>query len=301
MNITFHSDDYGICLEESLGILDCSDLADGEGLLSSLSIMPNSSYFPICADELDPYIDKLKIAVHINLTEGHCCCDPKDVPLLVDRYGYFDKSFFRITRIAKGEYAVPFKKQVKLEVRAQIEQVVRRFSHTRKHLRIDGHQHIQLIPVIFQSILEIVREGTYTLEYFRIPCEPASPFLACPSLFFTYKPINWVKHWVLNHYWRKDRKDFPEYKHKSAIFIGVLLSGKMDRARLEKILPHYISYARGRGMDLEVLLHPCVVEHANMCLAPKATGFVDFYLSPNRLVEAETLKTLDLKRVERII
>ena len=37
-----------------------------------------------------------------------------------------------------------------------------------------------------------------------------------------------------------------------------------------------------------------------MCLAPKATGFVDFYLSPNRMVEAETLKTLDLQKVERI-
>lgn len=296
MEITFHADDFGITVAESQGILDLSSVAGGSGLLSSLSIFANSSFFPLCADLLDPHFENLKVAVHVNLTEGHCCADPEDVPLLVNHFGCFDKSFYRLTRLSVGRGADEFNRQLRREIAAQIDVVTQRFPALRHRLRIDGHQHVQLIPAVFDAILDIVRDEGYTLDYLRIPCEPVEPFLRCPSLYHTYRPINWLKQRVLNHYWRRDAPKFPSYQTKSALFCGVLLSGHMDRARLELILPHYVRVAEERGMDLEVLLHPCVVEHRNMCLDPSADDFVKFYLSPDRKVEAETLRTLSMPR-----
>jgi predicted glycoside hydrolase/deacetylase ChbG (UPF0249 family) len=296
MDITFHADDFGITVGESRSILECSSLAGGKGLLTSTSVFANSGLFPLCAELLDPHIGMLKVAVHINLTEGHCCATPSDIPLLVNHEGYFNQSFFQLTRLATGRDAGAFSQQLRTEIAAQIDVVVTRFPALRNNLRIDGHQHVQLIPAVFDAILDVVREGGYELEYMRIPCEPADPFLNCPSLYPTYRPINWVKHWVLNHYWHTCRQHFPDYRTKSALFCGVLLSGRMDRQRLEKILPHYVRIAHRERMDLEVLFHPCVVNSRSECLDPSADEFVNFYLSPDRLVEAETLRTLEIPR-----
>ena len=81
--IFFHADDYGITPLQSQSILECRQ----KGCLNSLSILPNVPELPARAAELRAEKPGLRIAVHLNLVEGHCCAPPAAIPLLVDERG----------------------------------------------------------------------------------------------------------------------------------------------------------------------------------------------------------------------
>jgi chitin disaccharide deacetylase len=329
VDIIFHADDYGICLEQSRRILQTSNLSGGFGALNSLSILANSPNFSLCADELErcltssaPNSEKregglsdsgsatcastrgdgegdevlqswpLRLGVHLNVVEGRPCADVADIPLLVNEKGYFHLGFAHLLFMSLGPKRRALQEQLCIEIEAQLEKVTRRFPLLRDRLRVDSHQHFHLIPVVFDALFQAVEGGGYTLEYLRIPVEPTMPFLSYPRLYLTYRPVNWIKHCLLNFLWHLDRKQFPEYGVSSALFCGILLSGKMDEDRVKTIYPKFLEYARKRSMNVEFLFHPGAVTDAQECLDPKLTGFADFYLSEGRGLEAQALAGL---------
>lgn len=289
MDVLFHADDFGISPSQSRKILDCHE----NGILNSLSVIVTSPRFEECAAMLDGAADDLRIGLHVNVVEGRCLADPSRVPLLVDSDGMFRLGFAEMLRISRGAGGEELRRQLTIEVAEQIERFVGRFPGLRDHLRIDGHQHFQLIPAELSAILDAVGETGTILEYLRVPVEPISPFLA-PSVFWTIKPINWVKHWVLSSLWREDRSSLPEYGRVSATFCGVLFSGSMDVRRVREVFPRYLDLARERGMSLEFLFHPGRVDSPSECLNPALKGFVDFSTGEGRDVEARALHDLSL-------
>ena len=88
--VIFHADDYAANEEISEHILDCYR----EGVLNSLSILPNSSHLDSCMKLFAPYREKIKTSIHFNLAEGHCLSKPSQVSWLVDERGMFSISFF---------------------------------------------------------------------------------------------------------------------------------------------------------------------------------------------------------------
>ena len=84
VTIDIHADDFGESVHASRDILDC--LKDGK--LNSISVLANMSCFEECvrlyreAQEEFPW--QPAISVHVNLMEGSCLSDPKDLPDLVD-------------------------------------------------------------------------------------------------------------------------------------------------------------------------------------------------------------------------
>jgi len=302
VTVIYHADDYGITLEQSRRILDCSTLLGGHGVLSSLSIMVTSPAFPACADLLASRLaehtrtsEAFHVGVHLNVVEGPCCADPTTIPLLVDDRGIFRQSFVSLLRLSDGRAHDELRAQLEIEVAAQLERAVTRFPHLADHLRIDGHQHFQLIPALFDATLAVVAREGYHLDYLRIPAEPILPFLQTPGVALSCRPVNWVKHWVLNWLWRRDRRSLEaagyRYERVSAVFLGILLSGRMDAGRVGRLLPHLEAYAARRGMALELLFHPGAVD-VDGCLDPALTGFVAFYTSEGRDVEREALVSL---------
>lgn len=286
-DVIFHADDFGINPGQSERILECAR----NGVLNSTSVMVGSPAFEECARLLDARPEGMRIGLHENLVEGPCCADPALVPLLADERGVFNRSFVDLFRMSLGEGHDELRRQACVEITAQLERFVGRFPEQAGHLRVDGHQHFQLIPAVFEATIDAVRACGYTLEYLRVPAEPTTPFLR-PDVFFTIKPINWAKHLVLNWCWRQDRSLLAEigaYEELSALFCGVLFSGHMDERRVRAVYPSYARLAQERRMRVELLFHPGGEKDPNRCLNPEMSGFVAFYQSLGRDVEREAL------------
>lgn len=206
MDFIFHADDFGITPEQSRRILECCDgCPGGRGLLNSLSVLAGSPRFEECASLLDGRPEGLRVGVHLNFVEGPCCADPAEVPLLVDEKGMFKLSYGGLLAGSWGAHSAELRRQLTVEAGAQIARVVGRFPELAGHLRVDGHQHTQLIPAVFDATLEAVRRSGCTLEYLRIPAEPTRAYLRS-GVAGTVRPVNWVKHALLNALWRRDRR-----------------------------------------------------------------------------------------------
>ena len=178
MDFIFHADDFGITPEQSRRILECCDgCPGGRGLLNSLSVLAGSPRFEECASLLDGRPEGLRVGVHLNFVEGPCCADPVDVPLLVDEKGMFKLGYGGLLAGSWGARSAELRRQLTVEAGAQIARVVGRFPELAGHLRVDGHQHTQLIPAVFDATLEAVRRSGCTLEYLRIPAEPTRAYL----------------------------------------------------------------------------------------------------------------------------
>lgn len=296
-SVIFHADDFGANTEISEHILDCYR----EGALNSLSVLPNSSSLDACMELFSPYRGQIHVSIHFNLAEGHCLTDPAEAPWLVDGRGMFAVSFFKVLMLSFTGKRKELKRQIKTEMRAQLERMLP-YVDT---LRLDSHQHYHMIPVVLESILEAVSELPQTqagkrwlasslshraeIEFIRIPAEPLLPFLKQPAFYRTYRPINFVKNIVLNVLNVMDSRLLAAYRDRSAVFFGILLSGGMDLERVAKLLPSFERIAKRRGLPLEVLCHPGGVKEPDGLMDIKNKDCVAFYTSSGRKREKEML------------
>ena len=197
--IEIHADDYAISPHSSEDILNCLRA----GKLDGVSVLTNMSCFEEYAVKLkaeyDSFPKKPRLTVHLNFMEGHCAADPAEVPHLVDENGYFNISW---GTLFKWNYTpkvfLELKKELKAEISAQTERFREAFGADMP-LRFDGHQHTQMIPVVYWALLEVIVERHYRTEYIRVTKEPVLPYLKSAGLWRTYRPINWVKNLILNY------------------------------------------------------------------------------------------------------
>ena len=296
-DIIFHADDFGANAEISQHILDCYR----KGALTSMSVLPNSPYLDACMELFTPYRGQIRVSVHFNLAEGPCLSAPEEVPWLVDERGMFAVSFFKVLMLSFTGKRKELKRQIKTEMRAQLERMLP-YVDT---LRLDSHQHYHMIPVVLESILEAVSELPQTqagkqwlasspshrakIEFIRIPAEPVLPFLKQPAFYRTYRPINFVKNIVLNVLNKMDSRLLAPYRNRSAVFFGILLSGGMDLERVTKLLPSFEKIAKRRGLPLEVLCHPGGVEAPDGLMDTENKDCAAFYTSSGRKREKEML------------
>lgn len=302
MDVIFHADDFGITPEQSERILSCCPGGAGDGVLNSLSILANSPRFEECASLLDGRPKGLHVGVHLNFVEGHCCADPAKLPLLVDGEGMFNQSYAGLMKLSFGMAHDELLGQLALEATAQIERVLGRFPELMGHLRLDGHQHTQLIPAAFRAIIQVLKEHEdWHLEYLRIPAEPTGAFTGS-DVAGGIKPVNWAKHLLLKWLWATDEpaldvSGLGRYEDVSALFCGVLFSGRMDEHRVEAVWPRLMECAERGGTSLELLFHPGRVQRAEDCLNPALKGFVRFSCGDGRDVERDALCSDVLRRI----
>lgn len=283
-NLIFHADDYGINKEVSEHILDCHR----EGALNSLSVLPNGAYLEEAMKQLKPYRENIKISIHLNLAEGPCVAEPSKVPMLVDKRGMFCLSFFQVLKLSLGRKRKDLERQIYREIKAQIERMLP-FTDT---FRLDSHQHYHMIPVVLKSILRVLEEKKWKIEFIRIPAEPLRPFLKKPEFYHTYRPINLIKNLVLNFLYAADKKYLVSYRKKTAVFFGILLSGGMDIKRVSALLPEFEQIAERKGLPLEILAHPGGVKSVENLMDKENEGCMEFYMSKGRKEEKKMFLTI---------
>lgn len=251
--VEYHADDFGLFPEQSRRILRCYE----KGKLNGVSVMPNSDYLAVCMELLRPYQKEIAVTVHLNLIEGRSLCDPREVPLLTDSHGVFRVSFGALLAHSFLPDRDKYRQQLKQEIRAQIRAVVP-FLEEGTPLRIDGHAHYHMLPVVFDALMDVIREDRLQVSYIRIPREYPSLYLRHWRQLQDFSPINLVKVLVLNVLAGRNRRKYGTYLNtlEQRLFLGVFLSGRMYRENVEQILPEACRLAGEQHRKLEILAHP---------------------------------------------
>ena len=281
----FNSDDYGITMTQAEHILDCRR----EGRLTGVSAMPNS---PVLEQAMALLADdpQLYVAVHLNVTEGLCLSPPEQVPLLAGPDGRFRQSFFRLFILSLGRSRRALQEQLAREFACQIRRVLPLMGG--RPLRLDGHQHIQMIPAVMEAIRDTVRENGWTVTYVRWAREPLWPFLRHPGLWRYYRPVNIVKNVVLNVLALRSGRIMDQMGLKRNMAMGLVLSGNMAYEPVHRLLPELERIAARRGRELEVMIHPGWGIGSGEGLDVPGGPFEAFYLSPGRRNEYDCLRRL---------
>lgn len=253
VKIEYHADDYGMFPTQSRRILDCHV----KGKLNGVSIMPNSSCLDECMSYLAPFAKDVAITVHLNLIEGNSLCAPEEVSKLVDANGVFCTSFGSLLLHSFLPDRNIYREQLRKELRAQIHAVYSRLEQGTP-LRIDGHAHYHMLPVVFDALMDVIREEKLEVSYLRIPREYVCLYLRYWNQFRDFSFLNMAKVLILNLLsgWATRKYGDALRSMNPKVFLGVFLSGRMYRENVELVLSDAIELARKLGQDIEILAHP---------------------------------------------
>ena len=290
--IDIHADDYALTVHTSEDILALMK----DGVLDSISIVPNNSCYSECMDMLKSSIPDLpflpKMSVHLNLVEGLS---------LSSNYGSYItstwKSLFIDSYNPFGRSAA--KARIKSEIKLQIQKVQNAIKdciriakennipRNQIGLRIDSHQHTHMIPIVWEALTESLAENGYEAEYIRNSKEPLLPFISKPSLWTNYRPVNIIKNRILHVFSR--RPDIYEKKtgHRPMYLWGLIMSGKMDSERIAVLYPRLVKKAKKEGRVLEILFHPGRMSEEEKNAEIPAEAAEAFYLNADRDTEKQ--------------
>lgn len=281
----FHADDYGLFTAQSKRILQCKET----GALNGISIIPNGDELADCLSLLPD--TGLSLTVHLNLMQGHCLAEPSSVSLLTDQNGVFSVGFCELLFCSLFGKRDVYKRQLKRELSAQIHALLPVFEKRGLPLRIDGHAHWHMIPVVFDALMEVIRDEKIPVSYIRIPAEPASVYMKNFFRILPFPPINIIKSILLSilaqinrHRWKEMLGHMEEH-----IFLGVLLSGCFDLRRMKAVLPDAESMAEKLCRGLELLVHPGAVLEAEDIARVTSENDRRFFTSSARQAESEAL------------
>lgn len=298
-----HADDYALTRNTSEDMLECMRA----GRLDSISVVPNMSCFEECMELFYGEIPKLPflplLSVHLDFVEGRSLAGREQTPDLTkpggDLMGLGWGGLFVASYLPHKRNRI--KAQLKCEIKAQlakaqgaIDKCMKIAAESsvpcgQKGLRIDSHQHAHMIPVVWEAVLEAVREEGYALEYIRNSKEVLGVFLTDVSLYRTYRPVNFVKNRLLALYSHKAERFCQENGMQQMYLWGLVMSGRMDRERIEKLYGKMKRKAERDGRTLEILFHPGITlpEEVTPEIAKEAAE--DFYLRNDRHVEKEAV------------
>lgn len=248
VSVEYHADDYGLFPAQSRRILDCSD----HGVLNAVSVMTNGPHLAACMEAFGPYKDRLAAAVHLNFMEGRAFCPG----ILTDQAGNFHVTFGALLLHSFLPARRKYRAALREEIRAQIHALLPYLGG--RPLRIDGHAHYHMLPVVFDALMDIIQEENLSVSYIRVPKDPVRLYLRHWKELDGFRPINLVKVLILDLLaWRNEwkyRAFFDGLERR--VFLGVLFSGNMCYENVSAVLPEAEALAARKGWGVEVLAHP---------------------------------------------
>ena len=157
MQVIFNGDDFGRSAEINRAILQAHE----QGVLTSASLMVSGAAFRE-AVEIARQHPSLAVGLHLVLVHGQAALRPSEIPHLVDGQGRF-----RDDPVQAGIYYF-FNSKARQELACEIEAQFERFAETRLPFsHVDGHLHMHVHPVVFQSLLPLAAQ--YRVHGVRLP------------------------------------------------------------------------------------------------------------------------------------
>lgn len=145
--LVVNADDLGVSRGCTLGIIK----AHREGIVTSASLAVTTPHYQFAVDECVRKCPDLGIGLHFTLTSGKPVSDPRRVPLLVNRDGYFRWRFSTLWWRVSQDSQTDLRNQIEDELDAQFAKL-KRDGIQPDH--VDGERHVQLIPGVFAMVVE---------------------------------------------------------------------------------------------------------------------------------------------------
>lgn len=294
MKIYYHADDLGQNIEQSRPFLECHE----DGVLNSLALMANSPKATECYDLVRDLVDcgEIRPTVHLNFVEGPALSDKADVPDLVDERGYLNLGFLRACQMgfAGKKNKMNCKKQIKSEIRLQINKALEIFRGEKEELPkwgIDSHMHYHMIPIVWRSLCEVIKEDHLSPSWIRLSKDPISPLITTPSIWKKLKPINIIK-WMILKMIGPSKSKVESLGVTVPVFFGMFFTLQMEKEVVSKLHAKYEKIAKKQGRDLELMFHPGYCKNREETLDPTKEDFWKPNSSDFRIKEQETLKTI---------
>lgn len=279
--VYFCADDYGISKESNSRIEECLE----NGVLNKISVLPNGEF-----TDLKQLISRnnAKIALHINLVEGYPLSKSDEINMITTQEGNFKYSFIGLFLISLFGKKKELEKQLYKEIKMQIDFWKKNVGEQTPVL-IDSHQHTHTIPLVFKTLMRVIKDEGLNVEYIRIPAEPLAPYILTPSLYTSYTLKGLIKQWLLKFLALVNRRQLKKSKLQFAYFMGAMFSGRVTEEKIKKLLPRYIKIAEKHSRDIEIALHPGYLENGEHLINGCRKDFEKFYFSKWRKKEYDTL------------
>ena len=235
--VIFNADDFGI----SRGVNEAGCQAYHKGILNAASLMVNQKYAPQ-AVALAKKMPNLDLGLHVNLTNEYPAEKPEKIPLLVGQDGKFKNGFLKLLLLS---FFKPrqLQQQARFEIEAQILKA-KEMGADIKHL--DGHRHVQMIPVLFDVFEELRLK--YHMPHLRIMNECALLTLK------TNKSFGFLLDGALIKYFLLRILTFLNGAKSETYFYTMLYTCKLSRKHFEKVLVP-------QGFErVEVMIHPNITQ-----------------------------------------
>lgn len=290
MKVDIHADDYGYSINTSKDIIECVK----KEKLNSFSILCNMSCFDECMEllykEIPSFTYMPLLSIHLNLPEGNMSSEY----LPLSWVGLFLGNISRKNTL---------KSEIKKELKNQIDKtqaVINKCLNIAKEngievrqkgIRLDSHVHTHLIPVVWESLVEVIDENNYSVEFIRNPKEPIIPFMK--RNIFSYGLANIIKNRILMFYSKKVDKYCDLRGIKKMYMWGLLMSGHMDYDRIKDVYPKMIEYCKEKDRDLELLFHPGLALKDEYSDEKNLDYYNDFNSSKFRTIEKNSVLRIE--------
>ncbi len=244
MKIIFHNDDFGVSHGVNSGIKE----AYLKGLTTSASIRTNGPAFDEAANLTKTKLKGMGLGIHLNLTDGK----PHTTDLM-NKSGYYKYNFVTyliLTSIIKNKNIL---KSIEKELGTQFEIC---FNKQLKVDHVDGQDHIQMVPEIFNIICKLCKK--YKIHYVRLSREPYYP-VDLPDDIRPFINLSIIKLMILNYLAKKCLKILKKNKLKTTdAFYGVLHTNHMNPYVIKSI----INYSLKRNYSIiQIACHPANINN----------------------------------------
>ena len=283
MQLILYNDDFGV----TYGLTNAVKESYLNGTTTATSIRTNGFAFDYAVNEVLPSIPDLELGLHINLTEGPPDARLSAVPHLINGSGHYKRTFQQYCLAVRKDKRIL--NEIRLDIEAQFQKAR---DHRLKINHVNGHQHIHMIPSVFEIVCQTVRDCG--IKYVRIPLEP---FFICPALhdnLFMILRLNLVKHFLLNHLSLQAIKIIRNYGLSCVgSFVGVMYTGSMTvktfKSAIFKLRRLNISVA-------EVLFHPANID-CSEDMKEKGGRIPEYYYTKERCIEKENLLSQEMSEL----
>lgn len=290
--IDFHADDYALSEHSDNDILALCL----KGKLDGISIMVNMRRAPEAVKRLRDakFPHPVRASIHLNFMEGYPCAKKEEVKDLVDDKGLFHVSWRQLVlwscNPVKRNH---IRKQLAMEINAQIEKAILLGIADPKHLRLDSHQHPHMIPIVFDALIDVIKQHNYGVDYIRNSEDPIRFYGKHPSLYRTLRPVNLVKCMILNHYSRHVKHVLQKMRIPATYLCGVCFSGHMDTTRIRVMIPDFLKAGDRHHRPVEFLFHPGTMLKDEQTEEFTKLGFNDFHFNEGRRIEYRTVEEVN--------
>lgn len=238
--IIINADDFGLSPGVNMAVCRLFE----EGILSSTSAL-------VCARYVEEGIETLptkyhgSVGLHVCLDEEGPVSDPNRVSTLIDhKSGLFKKRWIFIRDLLLHKISAH---DIYTEIKAQFERLHKLGI---KPSHVDSHGHVHVLPQVSRVVAKLSKE--YNILRIRKPAELYWRIFRPTNL--RRLPISWAITKVSNHTFKKHY-----HNHITpAIFLGLLDSGRIDNAAIEKWVAVLKKY---RGQTIEIMCHPGIEDN----------------------------------------